>query len=84
MLENSKNKHSRLLIYCGGETEKQYLTAVAQALKITTNVSIRKAETCSQIQLLESAYKDYQWSQVVDKQYPFTRLYREWYCLPTE
>lgn len=73
--QNNPKKPSKLLIYCEGETEKQYLTALAEALKITPNVSIRKTAACSPIQLLESAYKDYQWSQVVDKQYPFTEYW---------
>lgn len=73
--QNNQKKPSKLLIYCEGETEKQYLTALAEALKITPNVSIRKTAACSPIQLLESAYKDYQWSQVVDKQYPFTEYW---------
>lgn len=73
--QNSQKKPSKLLIYCEGETEKQYLTALAEALKITQNVSIRKTAACSPIQLLESAYKDYQWSQVVDKQFPYTEYW---------
>lgn len=73
--QNNQKKPSKLLIYCEGETEKQYLTALAEALKITPNVSIRKTAACSPIQLLESAYKDYQWAQVVDKQYPFTEYW---------
>lgn len=73
--QNNQKKPSKLLIYCEGETEKQYLTALAEALKITPNVSIRKTAACSPIQLLESAYKDYQWSQIVDKQYPFTEYW---------
>lgn len=73
--QNNPKKPSKLLIYCEGETEKQYLTALAEALKITPNVSIRKTAACSPIQLLESAYKDYQWSHVVDKQYPFTEYW---------
>lgn len=73
--QNNPKKPSKLLIYCEGETEKQYLTALAEALKITPNVSIRKTAACSPIQLLESAYKDYQWSQIVDKQYPFTEYW---------
>lgn len=36
MPENNKNKRSKLLIYCEGETEKQYLMAIAEALKITS------------------------------------------------
>ena len=75
MSENNKNKRSKLLIYCEGETEKQYLMAIAEALKITSNVSIRKTAACSPIQLLEFAYKDFQWSQVVDKEFPFTEYW---------
>ena len=75
MPENNKKKPSKLLIYCEGETEKQYLTAIAEELGITSNVSIRKTPACAPITLLESAYKDYQWSQVVDKQFPYTEYW---------
>lgn len=40
MVENKKQKRSRILIYCEGETEKQYLTGIVQKLKIANNVSI--------------------------------------------
>lgn len=75
MPENNKKKPSKLLIYCEGETEKQYLTAIAEELGITSNVSIRKTSACAPMTLLESAYKDYQWSQVVDKQFPYTEYW---------
>ena len=75
MSENNKKKPSKILIYCEGETEKQYLTAIAEELGITSNVSIRKTSACAPITLLESAYKDYQWSLVVDKQFPFTEYW---------
>lgn len=71
----SNKKPSKILIYCEGETEKQYLTAIAEELGITSNVSIRKTSACAPIMLLESAYKDYQWSQVVDKQFPYTEYW---------
>ena len=75
MPENNKKKPSKILIYCEGETEKQYLTAIAEELGVTPNVSIRKTSACAPMTLLESAYKDYQWSQVVDKQFPYTEYW---------
>lgn len=75
MLENKKQKRPRLLIYCEGETEKQYLTGIVKTLKITNNVSILRNTTHTPISLLESAFKDFQWSQVSDKQYPFTEYW---------
>lgn len=75
MTEANEKKKSRLLIYCEGETEKQYLTTITDALSISSNVSIRKTSACAPMTLLEWAYKDYQWSQVVDKEFPFTEYW---------
>ena len=80
MAENKKQKRSRILIYCQGDTEKQYLTSIVKTLKITANVSIRKMLASDLLSLLKSAYNDFNWSQVVDKQYPFTEYWLIFDC----
>ena len=71
----TQTKPPRLLIHCEGETEKQYLSALTDALQIQNYVSIRKTAACDPMSLLEAAYKDYQWSQVADLAFPFTEYW---------
>ena len=70
-----QTKMPRLLIYCEGETEKQYLTTIVNALQIQSHVSIRNTAACDPMSLLEAAYKEFQWSQVADKTSPFTEYW---------
>ena len=64
-----------LLICCEGETEKEYLTALAERLEVLPRLSILKTAACSPIALLEEAYKDYMWSNATDKQFPLTEAW---------
>ena len=70
-----QTKMPRLLIYCEGETEKQYLTTIVNALQIQNHVAIRNTAACDPMSLLEAAYKEFQWSQVADKASPFTEYW---------
>ena len=74
-MTTQKTKLPRLLIHCEGETEKQYLMSLTDALQIQNYVSIRKTAACDPMSLLEAAYKDYQWSQVADLAFPFTEYW---------
>ena len=65
----------RLLICCEGETEKEYLSALADKLEVMSRLAIRKTAACSPIALLEEAYKEYMWSNATDKQFPFTEVW---------
>lgn len=65
---------SRLLIYCEGETEKQYVLSVAEALKVRNLPAVRNTSACDPMSLLAAAYKDYCWSQVADAS-PFTEIW---------
>lgn len=56
-----QTKMPRLLIYCEGETEKQYLTTIVNALQIQNHVAIRNTAACDPMSLLEAAYKEFQW-----------------------
>ena len=75
MIENNKKKLSRLLICCEGETEKEYLTTLADTLELTPRISVRKTSACAPMSLLEEAYKEYMWSNATDKQFPFTEVW---------
>lgn len=64
-----------LLIVCEGETEKEYLSALADQLAVMPRVSIRKTAACAPMSLLEEAYKEFMWSNATDKLFPFTEIW---------
>lgn len=69
------NALERLLIICEGETEKEYLSALADQLAVMPRVSIRKTAACAPMSLLEEAYKEFMWSNATDKLFPFTEVW---------
>ena len=56
-------KKSRLLICCEGETERQYVIAVASALKIKNMPKVLNPAASDPMGVLAEAYKEYCWSQ---------------------
>ncbi len=68
------SKKSRLLICCEGETERQYVIAVASALKIKNMPKVLNPAASDPMGVLAEAYKEYCWSQAVDP-VPFTEIW---------
>ena len=64
----------RLLIYCEGETEKAYLQALVDSLKLADKAAVRKTSACDPLSLLSAAYKEFAWAQATEDR-PFTEIW---------
>ncbi len=67
-------KKHRLLICCEGETERQYVMAVAAALRIKNPPKVLNPAASDPMGVLAEAYKEYCWSQAVDP-VPYTEIW---------
>ena len=69
-----QTNETQLLIYCEGESEKQYVSALARRLKLENHATVKNPASSSPMSLLQGAFKDFTESLTAADRKPVTEI----------